>query len=134
MRQAPVFRHLRALRKSPWKFIIWMNELLLHCMLLVSYIQQYFKTSITVLTNQVWKLLIALAVQSAKYWCSYGNLNLKCAFWIKIRKTVFWTVCTPNYIAMRHLKCTFQMTVRRCFQVMHLANHAAKSPYECPDL
>ena len=29
-------------------------------MLLVSYIQQYFNTSITVLTNQVWKLLIAL--------------------------------------------------------------------------
>ena len=27
---------------------------------LVSYIQQYFNTSITVLTNQVWKLLIAL--------------------------------------------------------------------------
>ena len=27
IRQAPVFRHLRALRKSPWKFIIWMNEL-----------------------------------------------------------------------------------------------------------
>ena len=32
IRQAPVFRHLRALRKSPWKFIIWMNELLLHCL------------------------------------------------------------------------------------------------------
>ena len=32
----------------------------LHCMLLVSYIQQYFNTSITVLTNRVWKLLIAL--------------------------------------------------------------------------
>ena len=29
-------------------------------MLLVSYIQQYFNTSITVLTNRVWKLLIAL--------------------------------------------------------------------------
>ena len=27
IRQAPVFRHLRALRKSRWKFIIWMNEL-----------------------------------------------------------------------------------------------------------
>ena len=25
------------------------------------------------------------------------NLNSKCAFWIKIWKTVFWTVCTPNY-------------------------------------
>ena len=60
IRQAPVFRHLRALRKSPWKFIIWMTELWLHCMLLISYIQQYFNTSITVLTNQVWKLPIAL--------------------------------------------------------------------------
>ena len=46
IRQAPGFRHLRALRKSPWQFIIWMNELLLHCMLLVSYILQYFNTSI----------------------------------------------------------------------------------------
>ena len=27
IRQAPVFRHLRALRKSPWKFIIWINKL-----------------------------------------------------------------------------------------------------------
>ena len=25
--QAPVFQHLSAFRKSPWKFIIWMNEL-----------------------------------------------------------------------------------------------------------
>ena len=25
IRQAPVFRHLRALQKSPWKFIIWIN-------------------------------------------------------------------------------------------------------------
>ena len=29
-------------------------------MLLISYIQQYFNTSNTVLTNRVWKLLIAL--------------------------------------------------------------------------
>ena len=27
IRQAPVFRHLRALQKSQWKFIISMNEL-----------------------------------------------------------------------------------------------------------
>ena len=38
-----------------------------------------------------------------------------------IRKTVFWTVCTPNYIAMRHLKCAFQVTVWRCFPVTHLS-------------
>ena len=43
-------------------------------MLLVSYNQQYFNTSITVLTNQVWKLLIALFKVSKveTYWCSYG--------------------------------------------------------------
>ena len=45
------------------------------------------------------------------------NLNLKCAFWSKIWKMVFWTVCMPNYITMHHLKCAFQMTVRRCFPV-----------------
>ena len=27
IRQAPVFRHLRALQRNPWKFIMWMNEL-----------------------------------------------------------------------------------------------------------
>ena len=52
------------------------------------------------------------------------NFNSKCAFWIKIRKTVFWTVCMPNYIAMHHLKCAFQMMVQMCFPVTHLANHA----------
>ena len=41
--------------------VYYLDEwILLHCMLLVSYTQQYFSTSITVLTNQVWKLLIAL--------------------------------------------------------------------------
>ena len=49
------------------------------------------------------------------------NFNSKCAFWIKIRKTMFWTLCTPNHIAMRNLKCAFQMTVQRCFPVTHLA-------------
>ena len=58
------------------------------------------------------------------------NYHLNCAFWMIIWKTVFWTVCTPNYIAMTR----FQMTVRRCFPFTHLSNHAAKSPYECPDL
>ena len=39
---------------------------------------------------------------------------------------VFWTVCTPNYSAMRHLECVFQMTVQRCFPVTHLAIHCSK--------
>ena len=41
-----------------------------HCMLLVSYIQQYFNTSITVPTNQD----TDCTVQSAKYWCFYGTV------------------------------------------------------------
>ena len=48
----------------------WKNSL--HCMLLVSYIQQYFNTSITILANQVWKLLIALLTV-----LNTGVLNLK---------------------------------------------------------
>ena len=59
IRQAPVFRLLRALRKKPME-VYYLDEwirITLH--VLVSYIQQYFNTSITVLTNQVWKLLIA---------------------------------------------------------------------------
>ena len=72
-------------------------------MLLVSYMQQYFNTSITVLTNQVWKLLITLfkvpntgaftvrnkyqcwynlAMYLDEYWCSiirYTNYNLRSA-------------------------------------------------------
>ena len=64
------------------------------------------------------------------------NLNdhSSCEFWMIIRMTVFWTVCTQNYIAMRNLKCAIQMMVRRCFPVTHLSNYAAKSPYECLDL
>ena len=38
-------------------------------MLLVSYIDQYFNTSITVLKNQV----TDCTVQSAEYWCFYGT-------------------------------------------------------------
>ena len=43
-------------------------------MLLISYIQQYINTFITVLKNQVWKLLIALLIQSAEYQCFYGTI------------------------------------------------------------
>ena len=62
IRQAPVFLHLRALRKSPWKIIIRMNEYnYTACCWFSTFFQQYNTcTSITVLTNQVWKLLIAL--------------------------------------------------------------------------
>ena len=53
-------------------------------MLLVSYIQQYFNTSITVLTNRVWKLLIALfkvpntgafTVLTSPEWVTHADLS-----------------------------------------------------------
>ena len=47
--------------------------------------------------------------------------------------TVFWSVCEQISITKANLNCAIQM-VRRCFPVTHLSNHAAKSPYECPDL
>ena len=56
------------------------------------------------------------------------NLNLKCSFWLKIRKTVFWTVYMPNHIAMRNLKCTIQMMVRVIriiIWIAHLKLHIA---------
>ena len=48
------------------------------------------------------------------------NLNLKCAFWIKIQKTVFWTVCMPNHIAIRNLKCAIQMMVRTVIWIANI--------------
>ena len=36
-------------------------------------------------------------------------------------------MCTPNHVEIRDLRCASQITVQRCFRVMHLANHAAKS-------
>ena len=62
------------------------------------------------------------------------NFNSRCASWIKIRKTVFWTMCTPNHVEIRDLRCASQITVQRCFRVTHLTNHATKSLYECHDL
>ena len=54
------------------------------------------------------------------------NFNLKCAFWIKIQKTVFWTMCTPNHIAMRNLKWrsrgVFQLHISQIMQRNHCMN------------
>ena len=33
------------------------------------------------------------------------NFISRCASWIKIRKTVFWTVCMPNHVAIHDLRC-----------------------------
>ena len=90
--------------------------------------------SIRIQQNGAWKGMGGISIEtlvSGRNW----TYHLNCAIWIIIRKMVFWIVCTPNYIAMCHLKCAIQMTVRRCFPVLtHLSNQAAKSPYECLDL
>ena len=33
------------------------------------------------------------------------NRDSRCASWITIRNTVFWTVCTPNHVEIRDLRC-----------------------------
>ena len=82
IRQAPVFRHLRALQNSPWKFIIWMNELYIITLHVAGFLHPViFHTSITVLTNQVWKLLFALfkvlntGAFMVKWFVHSGNLT-----------------------------------------------------------
>ena len=41
------------------------------------------------------------------------NFNSRCASWIKIRKTIFWTVCTPNHVANRDLREAFSSYASR---------------------
>ena len=62
IRQAPVFRHLeQSITEKPWKFIIQMNEVYTACCWFpTSSNILILPSSITVLTNQVWKLLIPL--------------------------------------------------------------------------
>ena len=83
--------------------------------------------------RQHWWVVITLTVftreQSAQFELSFELRILNYH-----SKDSILTVCMPNYIAMRHLKCAIKMTVQRCFPVTHLSNHAAKSPYECLDL
>ena len=68
------------------------------------------------------------------------HTRAKCIIWIahfewSLERQYFGPCVCQITSRLRHLKCAFQMTVRRCFAVTHLAaNHAAKSPYECPDL
>ena len=73
-------------------------------MLLVSYIQQYINTSITVLTNQVWKLLIALfevpntgafAVRShLRHYSCLANCVLE------VKALTWWELCTTIWGAV----------------------------------
>ena len=64
------------------------------------------------------------------------NYHLNCAIWIIIQMTEVWIVCTPNYIAMCHLKFMRNSNdgpeVFSSYQ--YLSNHVVKSLYECIDL
>ena len=55
------------------------------------------------------------------------NLNYlsNCAIWMIIRMTVFWTVCTQNYIAMCNLKCSIQMMVRTVIWIAQFKSRIA---------
>ena len=33
------------------------------------------------------------------------NCDSRCASWITIQNTLFWTVCTPNHVEIRDLRC-----------------------------
>ena len=56
-----------------------------------SYIQQYFNTSITVLTNQVWKLLIALLKVP-----NTGAFTV-IVFWSKIARNITIYIIIDSY-------------------------------------
>ena len=55
------------------------------------------------------------------YDCFQFHTRTKCAIWMIIQTTVFWTMCTQICIAMRNLNCAIQMFVRRCFLVTHVS-------------
>ena len=98
IRQAPVFRHLRAFRKSPWKFIIWMmNYNYAACC--------WFPTSnnILILSSQFWQIRFEscwLHRQSAEYWCFYGReiqRKVKESFGVTKKKS-FWSIAISHAI------------------------------------
>ena len=61
-------------------------------MLLASYIQQYFNTSITVLTNRVWKLVIALfKVPNTGAF----TVHVPCTCTLSKMNLVVWSVTVP---------------------------------------
>ena len=71
-------------------------------MLLISYIQQYFNTSITVLTNEVWKVLIAL-FKVPNTWCFDGTfptvLQGSISFCEIINRSTFWKFVNISFFA-----------------------------------
>ena len=86
-------------------------------MLLVSYIQQYFNTSITVLTNRVWKLLIALfKVPNTGAFTVHGILKT-CHFQMKSSfpkpdKSTFDENLVFNIIVQNYIRASNKVTFR----------------------
>ena len=48
------------------------------------------------------------------------NRDSRCASWITIRNTVFWTVCTPNHVEMRNWKTPLDRDLRCASQITNL--------------
>ena len=86
-------------------------------MLLVSYIQQYFNTSITVLTNQVWKLLIALFKVPNTGAFTVHRFEIPAVFTSVQFKTISsdanWV---PVNLLCFSIFCTFEHVVLLCMQ------------------
>ena len=95
-------------------------------MLLVSYIQQYFNTSITVLTNQVWKLLIALfKVQNTGV---FTVLQLQFAF-TSTKQTSTVTEQRLNHLQTPNFKFMTLHTCRKLLSVLSLIDQAITRPH-----
>ena len=73
-------------------------------------------------------ILIIIRISIQWGWRYFGpcvrKFTSQCVFWIaqyewSFRMTVFWTVCTQNYIAMCDLNCAIQMTVQTIIRIAH---------------
>ena len=76
IRQAPVFRHLRVLLESPWKFIIWMNEFYYTACC-------WFPTSsnILILQSQFWQ------IRFVSYWLHCSKCRILVLLRYKLSKS-----------------------------------------------
>ena len=70
----------------------------------------------------IWIIIQIVQFELSCEWRYFGpcvrKFTSRCVTWIaqfewsfEFRMTVFWTLCTQNYIAMRDLNCAIQMTV-----------------------
>ena len=71
IRQAPVFRHLRALQKSSWKFIIWMTWIIITLHVAGFLHPAIFKYCAPQFCQIRFESCWLHCIQSAEYWCFY---------------------------------------------------------------